>query len=256
MAKILINKEKKEFIKDINREITVIKQKAYYIKDLSKDFHTDYGFISKKDLKKTGAVKTSSDKEFSLFDASFIDNYLRISRLAQIIPLKDIGSIIAFTGINKKSLVLDSGTGSGALAIFLANITKEVVSYDINDEHLQIAKENARKLGIKNLKIKKKNIYKGFDEKNADLITLDLPSPWNAIGVANDALNLGGFLISYSPSLTQSVDFVNQISNNPNFIHMKTIEIIERSWDIDKRIVRPTSKIIVSGFLSFCRKIK
>ena len=155
MPKILVNKEKKEFVKDINREITVIKQKAYYIKDLDKDFHTDYGIVTKKDLKKTGTIKTSSDKEFSLFDASFIDNYLRISRLAQIIPLKDIGSIVAFTGINKKSIVLDSGTGSGALAIFLANIAKEVVSYDINDEHLQIAKDNAKKLGIKNLKIKK-----------------------------------------------------------------------------------------------------
>lgn len=256
MAKMLINKEKKEFVKDLNREITVIKQKAYYVKDIEQDFHTDYGFVSKKDLKKTGVVKTSSQKEFSLFDASFIDDYRRISRLAQIIPLKDIGSIIAYSGLTKKSIVLDAGTGSGALSIFLANIVKEVVSYDISDEHLKIAKENVKRLGIKNLKIKKKDIYTGFDEKDADLITLDLPSPWNAIGVAHNALKLGGFLVSYSPSLTQAVDFVNQISNNHDFIHLNTIEIIERSWDIDKRIVRPDSRIIVSGFLSFCRKIR
>ena len=41
-----------------------------------------------------------------------------------------------------------------------------------------------------------------------------------------------------------------------NFIHLKTIEIIEREWDVQGRKVRPKSQPIGhSGFLTFVRKI-
>lgn len=258
MAKILIKKGKKEYIKEIGKEVTVSKPRYYYVADTTKDFHTSEGIIAKKDLRKKdgSVVTTNTNKEFVVFSSNFSDDFRRIKRIPQIIPIKDIGIIIAETGIGKQSRVVDAGTGSGALACFIAHFAKEVASYEIKKEHLDIAKQNVRELGLKNVKLKNKNIYREIDEKGIDLVVLDLPEPWNAIRSAEKALKVGGYLVSYSPTVPQVMDFVSTISNNPKFIVIKTIEIFERKWDVYQRKVRPKSEGIGhSGFLTFVRKI-
>ncbi len=230
--------------------------KKFYVRDLSKDFHTQFGYIKAKDLRKNGKVISNTKKEFFVFTPSFIDAYKKIKRMPQIITLKDLGIIIAETGINSKSKIIDAGTGSGALACFLANITKEVVSYEIRKDFLKVAEHNKKLLNLKNLRIKNKDIYQGIDEKNIDLITLDLPEPWKVLKYADKALKVGGFIVSYSPTIPQVMDFVNDINKNKNLIHIKTIEIIQREWDIRERVVRPKTSIINhTGFLTFVRKV-
>lgn len=241
MAKVLMNKNDKFLIKDVN-----------------KDFHTKYGFFRKEDLKAKAGSKIISNtkKAFTVFDPYFIDLHKKIKRDAQIIPLKDIGLIVAETGINSNSKIVDAGSGSGALCCFLANIVKEVVTYEIREDFIEIVKKNIDFLKLKNVKIKNKDIYDGVDEKNIDLIVLDLPEPWKAIGSAKKALKAGGFLVSYSPTIPQTADFVNEINKDKNFVHVKTSEIIEREWEIDGRKVRPRSQQIGhSGFISFVRRI-
>jgi tRNA (adenine57-N1/adenine58-N1)-methyltransferase catalytic subunit len=255
-AKILIRKGKKQFIEDLDREVTTVKEKRFYIGDLSRDFSTQYGTIKKADLKKTGTVRSSQNKDFSIFDASFIDHYKRMKRLPQIIPLKDIGFIIAKTGIGPESVVVEGGTGSGALAIMLARLCKKVYSYEIEKKHLEVAEQNIKELGIKNITIKNKSMYDKIDEKNADLICLDLPAPWKALDNVKKALKTGGFIVSYSPTIVQTADFVNALTEMPEFLHLSTVEVIERQWEVEKRKVRPRSKTIIhSGFLTVGRKI-
>ena len=241
MAKVLMNKLGKRFL----------------VKDISKDMHTQFGYFKKEDLKaKNGRIKTNTGKEFAIFDAYFIDLHKKIKRDAQIIPLKDIGLIVSETGVNKKSKVVDAGSGSGALACFLANIAKEVTTYEIREDFIEIVKNNIKFLNLKNVKIKNKNIYDGIDEKNVDLVTLDLPEPWKALESAEKSLKAGGFLVSYSPTIPQVMDFVNYVRKNENFAYLKTSEIIEREWEVEERKVRPRSQAIGhSGFLSFVRKI-
>ncbi len=241
MAKILINRDGR-----------------FLIKDTTKDFHTKHGFFKKEDLRKAKGARVVSNtgKEFSIIDPSFIDLYRRIRRGAQIIPLKDIGMIVAETGINRTSRVVDAGSGSGALCCFLANIAKEVTTYDIREDFIEIVKYNIDYLKLKNIKIKNKNIYEGIDEKNIDAIVLDLPEPWLAIESAKKALKAGGFLVSYSPTVPQAQDFINKINEDSFFIHIKTSEISEREWEVEGRKVRPKSQGIGhSGFISFVRRI-
>ncbi|MEK6808161.1 MAG: methyltransferase domain-containing protein [Nanoarchaeota archaeon] len=228
-----------------------------YVKDTSKDFHTQYGFIKANDLKKkNGFVKTNTGKELSIIEPYFIDLYKRIKRAPQIISLKDLGIIISETGINSKSRVVDAGCGSGALACFLANIVKEVISYEIREDFLRVAEENKSALRLKNLKIVHRNIYENIEEKNIQLITLDLPEPWLVLSNAEKSLKHGGFIASYSPSIPQTIDFVNTMKKNNNFVHTKTIEMIEREWEIEERRVRPkTTGIMHTGFLSFGRRV-
>lgn len=185
----------------------------------------------------------------------FIDAYRKLKRIPQIMLPKDISAIIALTGVNNKSLVVDAGSGSGALACFLANIVKKVVSYEIRKDFAELAKENANKLGLKNVTIKNKDVYRGITEKNVDLITLDLKEPWRVIRHAEKALKQNGFLVSYSPQITQTIRLVNELSKSKKLCYIKTMETFWREWLIDERRARPENTAIVhTGFLSFARK--
>ena len=234
-------------------KIVISKEKKFLVKDTSKDFHTKDGMIKSKDFKKSKA-KTNKGVEFSIIDPQFIDIYEKIKRGAQIISLKDIGAIIAETGINKESKVLDAGSGSGALSCYLAHIVKEVITYDIEDTAIKITKENIKFLDLKNIKIRKKNICKGISEKDLDLITLDLKEPWNALSPAHKALKKGAFLVIYTPQITQALSCVNKIKNK--FIHIKTKETAERKWKLEGKIAKPITPLIShTGFLTFLRKV-
>ena len=242
------------------KKVLITKQgRKFYAKNLDEDLHTQYGFIKKDDLKKAkdgDLLKSNINREFLVFNPAFIDLYKKIKRDAQIIPLKDIGLIIAETGVNKESRVVDAGSGSGALACFLAGIAKEVTTYEIREDFIEIVKSNIKFLGLKNIKIKNKNIYNEIDDNNIDVAVLDLPEPWNALHSCSKALKPGGFLVSYSPSVPQVADFVNAVRKNENFVYIKTSEIIEREWEVEERKVRPKSQGIGhSGFLSFARKV-
>lgn len=241
------------------KKILITKEgRKFYAKDLNEDLHTQYGFIRKEELKmaRDGTLlKSNTSKEFFIFSPFFIDLYRKIKRSAQIIPLKDIGYVIAETGLNKESRVLDAGSGSGALACFLAGIAKEVITYEIRGDFAEVVKSNIGFLGLKNVKVKNKDIYNEIDDKDIDVVTLDVPEPWNAIENCSKALIAGGFLVSYSPSVPQAADFANAVKRNERFVYIKTVEIVEREWEIEGRKVRPKSKSLHSGFLSFARKV-
>jgi tRNA (adenine57-N1/adenine58-N1)-methyltransferase len=234
-------------------KLLLSKQKKFLVKDTSKDFHTKEGTIKSKNFNKS-KVKTNKKVEFSVLDPQFIDIYEKIKRGAQIILLKDIGSIISETGINKNSKILDVGAGSGALSCYLAHITKEVVTYEIEENAIKITKKNIKLLNLKNIKIRKKDVYKGISEKNLDLITLDLKEPWKALSSAHKALKRGAFLVIYTPQITQALTCINKIKNK--FIHIKTKESAEREWRLEGKIAKPITPLIShTGFLTFLRKV-
>ncbi len=260
VKKILVKKEKKKYFDDLKKEITLTEQRIYYVDSTDRDYHTEFGSIKKSDLAKPdgSVLKSNKSSEFVIFSPSFIDLYKRISRGAQTVPLKDIGLIIAETGLNRESTVLDSGAGSGALSCALANIAKKVTTYEIREDFFEIVKSNIDFLGLTNIELKMGSIYEAdhIPEKNVDLMTLDVPEPWLAIKTAENAVKPGGFLVAYSPSVPQVMDFSEKLRESEKFIILKTVEVMEREWEIDKRKVRPISKSTIhSGFMTFARKI-
>ena len=149
-----------------------------------------------------------------------------------------------------------AGTGSGALALMLANICKSIVSYEIREDHHNVAKKNVEFFGFKNIKLKIGDMTKKIDEKDVDLVTLDMPSPWDAVDNAEKALKSGGFIVSYSPTIPQVMDFVEKVKAKKGLSFVKTVELIEREWEIEQRKVRPKTRMIDhSGFLTFVRKM-
>ncbi len=224
-----------------------------------RDFATHLGTINSSQLNaRSGSKVVAKDtgKIFFVFKPGWSDLFSKIKRLPQIMPKKDVGLIIAETGIGKESLVVDGGTGSGALACSLARIARKVVTYETKPECISLARENAELLKLKNLVVKQKDMTKGIDERNVDLITLDLPEPWLVLEHASKALKPGGWLASYSPQITQVQQFVEELLKREEFLHFKSVEVIERAWRVEGRIVRPESIAIAhSGFITFARKL-
>ncbi len=227
-------------------------EKQYYW--VEGDFHSNQGILKEEDIKSKSRLESSSGKEFSAYDAKFIDNLKKIKRGPQIMSFKDIGRIIIETGINKNSTVLDCGTGSGMLTASLANIVKKVITYEKREGFLKIAKKNFENLGLKNITIKNKDIYEGIDEKNLDLITLDLEKPDLVLKHAETSLVSGGFLVVYVPTIPQIQNVLKNITENLQVT--KFTEILERDWKFERGIVRPENQMLGhTGFLLFLRKV-
>ncbi|MBU2633903.1 MAG: tRNA (adenine-N1)-methyltransferase [Nanoarchaeota archaeon] len=218
------------------------------------DLHTLFGIVKEKDIiDGKEKVYSHSKKEFLIFDACFKDNIEKIKRNAAVTHLKDIGSILTYTGIGKDSVVLESGAGSGNLTLFLSNFVKKVYSYEKNNEFFNIVTKNLDNFDIKNVELKLKDIYEGIDEDNLDLIMLDLNEPWRCLQFI-DKLKSGRYLVAYLPTIKQVEELVNE-SKKVNLYFEKCVEIMEREWYVEDLKVRPKNKMLGhTAFLVFFRK--
>jgi len=217
----------------------------------SGDLHSLFGVIKEKDIK-NGVVKSHLGKKFIVFDASFVDKLSKIKRGPAVILPKDIGLILSYTGINSKSKIVDAGAGTGNLAAFLGNISDNVISYERNKDFYNLAKNNLEFLNVK-VGLKNKDIYEGIEEKDLDLITLDLNEPWKVLKHAKNSLKSGGFLVCYLPNINQVGKLVEEAKD---FYVEKVLENIEREWIVDEKRLRPKNMIIGhTGWLVFLRRI-
>ena len=104
---------------------TVVVFKSNNTKHLSviqedQTFVTQNGTIQHNDIKTLPTkVKTSKDQDYEVYIPSFDEFILLMKRGPQIIYPKDIGSIIISGNISKFSNILEIGTGSGALTLYL-----------------------------------------------------------------------------------------------------------------------------------------
>ena len=227
----------------------------YYLKSLDEDFVTNEGIIKTKDLKsKKEVVETNKGKKFYLLNPMFSDLWENLNRGPQIVQSKDIGLIITKTGVNKDSIVVDAGAGTGSLALSLANVCKKVTCYETNENHLKISQKNKEMFDMKNLEIKKGDVAEELTENNLDLITLDLPEPWKVIEKAERALKLGAYLVVYLPNILQMKQFTDATRRTQIKV-IETVELIERPWKFEERIARPeTAPMAHTGLICFCRR--
>jgi tRNA (adenine57-N1/adenine58-N1)-methyltransferase len=239
------------------------KGKSFLLKDFTKDFSTHLGMIRREDLQKAKSgdiIKTNKGEKFLVETPNFYDLFKKIKRKAQIITLKDIGAIISNTLVGPQSFCVDAGSGTGALCCVLSRYVKKVISYDIRKDHQDIAIANANYLGLENIQFKLGNIFEheNINEKDVDLLTLDVTTPWEAVKTAEKILKIGGFITSYSPSITQNEKFVATLNQSKSIEYQKTIEILEREWEVEgQRILRPVMRgIMHTGFISFGKRIR
>jgi tRNA (adenine57-N1/adenine58-N1)-methyltransferase len=199
------------------------------------------------------------NKEFWILSPSVQDKLACIKRRAQIILPRDASHIILNCSIESGNTVLEAGIGSGSLTIVLANSVApngKVISYDLREDFIKHAMKNLKMANLENLvETKIKDVTKGIDEKELDAIILDIPNPWEAVGIVWKALKTGGYLCSYSPLISQMEKTVKEIKKQ-NFIEIKTFENIQRKMVVSEQGTRPSFQMLGhTGYLTFARKI-
>ena len=187
---------------------------------------------------------------------NLLDILKKLRRVPQIIMPRDASLILAYTGISPNSLIVDAGAGSGFLAIFLAYYCDKgkVVTYEKRSDFAKVAKKNIKLSGLKNITLKEKDIQEGIDEKNVDLITLDMKGVEKLVKPSFDALKSGSWLAIYSPYIEQVI-LVREEIEKLNFEEIRTVENILREWRVGIHTLPEVSGVMHTGWLTFARKV-
>ncbi len=163
----------------------------------------------------------------------------KCKRGPQVVLPKDIGVILAYSGAGKNSLVIDAGAGSGWLAVALGNVAKKVISYEWREEFAELAEKNAKRAGVsESVEIKRKNVFDGIDETDADLVTLDLADSDKVVPHAHKALRKGGMVFGYLPHVEQAREFY-EACEAAGFAEIHMVESIVRDYLVRTAGVRP-----------------
>lgn len=238
--------------------VLLISKEKSYVVDRNKDFHMEHGFIRSKDMinkKFGGVVKTNIGKKFYVVKPNVNDILKKVKRTAQVILPKDISLIIAYTGILSDGFVIDAGTGTGYLSIFLGHYLRDgkIVTYEENKNFYKIAKENIKITGLENISIKNKNVS-SLSEKNFDLALLDMQKASKVIKKIFSGLVVGGWIVAYSPTI-EHLSSVIKVMRKLKFSEIKTVENIVREWQVERTIRPKTVGLMHTGFITFCRKM-
>ena len=179
----------------------------------------------------------------------------KCKRGPQVVLPKDIGVILANSSVGKNSVAVDAGAGSGWLAISLANIAKRVVSYEWREEFAELAEKNAKRAGVEgSLEIRRKNVLDGIDERDVDLVTLDLADSDKAVPHAAAALRKGGMVFGYLPHVEQARKFF-EACTAAGFADVQMLETINRSYLVREAGVRPENTGLThTAYLVFATK--
>ncbi len=181
--------------------------------------------------------------------------YRKLKRGPQVILPKDIGIIISYSGVNSESVCIDAGTGSGWLSLSMAMVAKHVYSYEIREDFIAIAERNRQTLGIKNITFRHQDACQKIEEKNADIMTIDMPNAERALANASGALKKGGIVVGYLPHTEQVAAFVEGL-NGTGFSDAYTVEVIVREMLVRKEGIRPANMgLMHTAYLTFARKI-
>lgn len=168
---------------------------------------------------------------------------------APMLP-KDIGLVIAYTGMNHNDDVLDAGTGSGIAAIYFGGVAKSVRTYEIRPEFSTLAVKNITEAKLQNIEAVAKDFLDA--EGSYDVVHLDLQIQPEHVTHAFSLLRSGGYLAVYTPFLEQMAIVVDAAT--PLFCEVHTHELIEREMTRSKRGTRPSTSVSHSGYVTIARK--
>lgn len=196
---------------------------------------------------------------FFILQPALGDLLKEMPRTTQIMYPKEIGFTLVTMGIGEGQLVVEAGTGSGALTCALAfavGNTGRVISYESRADMQALAMKNLNRLGlIDRVEFKLRDIGEGFDETGVDALFLDVQNPYDYIAQVKTALKFGGFFGSILPTANQVSKLVLALRQN-NFAFIDICEILLRYYKAEPERFRPVDRMIAhTGYLLFARPV-
>ncbi|NMB79677.1 MAG: protein-L-isoaspartate carboxylmethyltransferase [Methanomicrobiales archaeon] len=195
-------------------------------------------------------VTTHNGSEFTIRIPRPTDFFTYGKRSGAPMLPKDIGLVMAYTGMNHNDDVLDAGTGSGIAAIYFGGVARSVKTYEIRPEFSNLAKKNIYEAKLPNVEAVAKDFLDA--EGTYDVVHLDLQILPEHVSHAYALLRSGGYLACYTPFLEQMAIVVDAAT--PLFREVHTHELIEREMTRSKRGTRPSTSVSHSGYVTIARK--
>ena len=255
---------------NIDNQLVVIKtskNKYLSVVENDKEFITNEGKFKFSDLKRIPSiVTTSTGIDLQIYSPTYKEFILLMKRGPQIIYPKDVGQIIVESNLHNSSRVLEIGSGSGALTLYLYSLLKntgELYSLDSSKKNQRRANKTISrylstyskdKVDVNFIHEHLENFKFNNLEDKIDIIITDVPEPWDFF--INNKIHTNINWVSYLPSMTQIIR-INETLKENNFQDIEVKEVILRDWIVDKKVVRPTNKLVShTGFIVSAKYIK
>ncbi len=171
---------------------------------------------------------------------------------------KDAGLVFGYTGIGRESRVLELGSGSGFMTIQMANIAKEVVTYEKRSEFADLVESNIKRSGLTNITQKRKDVLEPNaleEEENGsfDLVFVDIAECEKIAQRIHELLKKNGYLAAHCLNIEQAKALV--LECNKSFANTFMVEGIVREYDVRDFGTRPQHfGLMHSAYLVFARK--
>lgn len=196
-------------------------------------------------------------RSYAVLSPSIRDLLETLQRKAQIVGPKDAPFIAFNCSLGSGDLVVEGGSGSGALTLVLAHAVApqgKVVSYDVRGDLQEVAQSNLERSGLGRLvEFKMGDVCEGIEEEGVKAVVLDIPEPWRAVPAAHAALQPAGHLASFSPTVEQLRETVLALRKHA-FVDVWSEEILERRMEVN-RGTRPSFDMLGhTGYMTFGRK--
>ncbi len=242
------------------QRVLLIGPRRYFV-EAKGSMETKFGRLELEKLagKPLGTRVKVGKNSFTAVEPTLLDFFAKKAKRGPAVVLpKDAAAILAHTGAGKGWKVLDAGTGSGWLSMFLANAGCEVTSYEARRDFHELSRKNVRESGLR-VRLKLKDATKGFSERNADLVTLDMKNPEKAIPHAYRSLKAGGWIAIFSMHIEEVGNVVRAI-RKLGFTEPHITEVLERGWQAEiygkKTFTRPRTHMLAhTGWLTFARRL-
>ncbi len=233
---------------------------SFLVEKFEGELHTHHGIIRLDELKDRDygdEVRTHLGVKYKILPFKPSDFFRHFKRGATPIMPKDIGAIIAYTGLSPDSLIFDAGTGSGVLAAYLAYFNKfgEVVTVEKRKDFAEIARKNFEAAKLKNIhQIVGDALYVADALKvEFDLIVLDMKDDVAFIPKARKILRPGGYAVVYNPYIEAARAVYQEMEKN-GFKEVEAFEILRVDLDVKRVGTRTSTRVWHTGYIVMGRR--
>ncbi|MDO5846131.1 MAG: methyltransferase domain-containing protein [Methanocorpusculum sp.] len=231
--------------------------REYYVRLGSGKLSTDLGMIDLAEaanLENGDTVLTHLGNAFTVLLPKATDFFAHGKRTGAPMMPKDIGMVMAYTGMCSRDRVLDAGTGSGIAAIFFGGCAGSVVTCEAREDFSQVAAMNILDAGLANVEARACDVLSVTDGP-FDIVHLDMQIEAAHVEHAYSVLKTGGYFATYTPFLEQTFTVMDTAKRLFGEDSVQTVECMERELTRSKRGTRPSTRVGHTGYLTIARKV-